>query len=263
MERNISFSVPWVLFRLQKSLFGVSVSSVREMLAVPKIVPVPKTPSHIRGVADLRDNVTTIMDLRVRLGMIPLKKEIDDLVDLMKQREQDHRKWLKELESSVRQQREFKLATDPHKCAFGKWYDTFTTDNLTLGHALKKFDQPHKRIHAIAEKVRGLADKGDFNGAYTIIESVRQNELSEMIKLFAETCLILNTSYREIIIVLELIDKCMGISVDSVEAVEVLSETCTEDISGIACARNDNCIAGICKRAKSKEVIQLIDIEKL
>ena len=83
------------------------------------------------------------MDLRVRLGMIPLKKEIDDLVDLMKQREQDHRKWLEELESSVRQQREFKLATDPHKCAFGKWYDTFTTDNLTLGHALKKFDQPH------------------------------------------------------------------------------------------------------------------------
>ena len=261
MERNISFSVPWVLFRLQKSLFGVSVSSVRDV-GSSKDCACTKTPSHIRGVADLRDNVTTIMDLRVRLGMIPLKKEIDDLVDLMKQREQDHRKWLEELSHQCGSSG-IQAGHRPHKCAFGKWYDTFTTDNLTLGHALKKFDQPHKRIHAIAEKVRGLADKGDFNGAYTIIESVRQNELSEMIKLFAETCSILNTSYREIIIVLELIDKCMGISVDSVEAVEVLSETCTEDISGIACARNDNCIAGICKRAKSKEVIQLIDIEKL
>lgn len=173
---TFSTEMPWVIFHLLDEQFAVSANHVREMVAMPKVVPVPQTPDYIRGVINLRDQVIPVMDLRLRMGMTSLVDETEDLIKLLDQREQDHKNWIAELESSVREQRGFKLATDPHKCAFGKWYDNFKTENRILAGCLRKFDAPHQKIHAIAVNVKdneciaGVGKRGQDNELVQLLD---------------------------------------------------------------------------------------------
>jgi hypothetical protein len=96
---------------------------VRELVMVSEVASIPNMPDFVRGAINLRGRVMPLVDLRKRLGMVSATEETSELIRLMMQREQDHKNWLAELEACVRESREFKLTTDPHTCAFGKWYD--------------------------------------------------------------------------------------------------------------------------------------------
>jgi purine-binding chemotaxis protein CheW len=128
MNQEIRDDIPWVIFRLGQQPFGLSAFDTREMLALPEVTPIPRAPEYIRGVINLRGEVITLVDLRLRLGLPSSKVEKEELIRLLEQREQDHKNWLGELESSVREKRSFHLTTDPHACAFGRWYDNFKTE---------------------------------------------------------------------------------------------------------------------------------------
>ncbi len=263
MTDSISTDMPWVILLLQDQPFAVSANYVREMVAMPKIVSVPQMPSHIRGVINLRGQVVPVIDLRERLGMTSLLGETEDLINLLNQREQDHKNWLVELESSVKESREFKLATDPHKCAFGKWYDNFTTDNRLLANCLQRFDAPHKRIHAIGIEVKKLEEKGDFDSAHATIEHTRQGDLAEMIKLFSEARNLLKESHREIAMVLEWNEKTMAAAVDSIETVEKLSKSNIEEMPETIFSSDNECVVGIGKRDKDDKLVQILDVSRL
>ena len=230
---------------------------------MPKVVSVPQAPNYVKGVINLRGQVIPVVDLRLKMGMTSLADESKDLVQLLNQREQDHKNWIAELESSVRERREFKLATDPHKCAFGKWYDNFKTDNRILASCLAKFDAPHQKIHGIAVKVKKQEEKEDFDSAFEIIKQTKNGELAEMIKLFSEARSLLNESNREIALVLEWKDRTMAVGVDSVETVEKLSESNIEEVPAAVSTLDNDCIAGIGKRGKDNELVQLLDVGNL
>ena len=56
-------------FRLGDGLFGVDVLLVREINQQMDITPAPLASSWVRGLINLRGQVVTVFDLRVRLGM--------------------------------------------------------------------------------------------------------------------------------------------------------------------------------------------------
>ena len=116
------------------------------------------------------------MDLRIRMGMTSLSEEVGNLIKLLEQREQDHKDWILELELSVKEQRKFKLATNHHECAFGKWYDSFITDNRVLHNCLKKFETPHQEIHSIANLVKKMGENNDFKSAFDIINKTKEGK---------------------------------------------------------------------------------------
>ena len=145
MTNSFSTDMPWVILRLQDQPFAVSSINVREMVVMPQITSLPQVPPYIRGVINLRGKVLPVFDLRLGLGMSSLMDEVKDLINHLNQREEDHKNWLAELESSAKERREFNLATDPHKCAFGKWYDNFITDNRILANCLKNSMNPIKK----------------------------------------------------------------------------------------------------------------------
>lgn len=59
-----------VVFRLDKEEFGVSIESVQEIVRVPEtLTHVPKAPSFVEGVINLRGAVLPVIDLRRRLGL--------------------------------------------------------------------------------------------------------------------------------------------------------------------------------------------------
>jgi purine-binding chemotaxis protein CheW len=56
-------------FGVGKYLFGVDVALVQEVVRLQQMTPVPLAPPEIAGLINLRGEVLTAIDLRVRLGL--------------------------------------------------------------------------------------------------------------------------------------------------------------------------------------------------
>jgi len=65
-----------VTFRLNEEIYGINVMLVQEVLRVTDIAPVPGAPNYVIGIINLRGNVVTVIDTRMRFGLPP--KEMDD-----------------------------------------------------------------------------------------------------------------------------------------------------------------------------------------
>ena len=61
--------VQWVTFRLAEENYGINVMQVQEVLRVSEIAPVPGAPHYVLGIINLRGNVVTVIDTRIRLGL--------------------------------------------------------------------------------------------------------------------------------------------------------------------------------------------------
>jgi purine-binding chemotaxis protein CheW len=58
-------------FHVGTYLFGVDVSLVQEVVRLQQMTPVPLAPPEIAGLINLRGEVLTAIDMRVRLGLSP------------------------------------------------------------------------------------------------------------------------------------------------------------------------------------------------
>jgi purine-binding chemotaxis protein CheW len=59
----------YATFRLQQFLFGVDVTRVQEVIRALPTTPVPLAPAVVRGLVNLRGQIVTALDLRVRLAL--------------------------------------------------------------------------------------------------------------------------------------------------------------------------------------------------
>jgi chemotaxis signal transduction protein len=263
MQVNETSCNLWTVVKLEDRLFAIPVDYVQTMVTLPEISLVPEMPDYIRGVINLRGSVMPVVDLRIRLGISSVKQEVSDLITMLNHREQDHVRWIDELEKSVVEKKEFKLATDPHKCAFGVWYDSYVASNLILLSHLKKFDVPHKRIHAVAERVLSLEKSGRLTDAKKVINDTRNNELAEMVKLFETLRAMLTESVKEIAIVLTAQNHTYAVTVDSVETVTELCIDETNRIENLCLEMQAHFLDAIGKMGKSDQLVFTLDPEKL
>jgi purine-binding chemotaxis protein CheW len=65
-----------VTFRLEDEIYGINVMLVQEVLRITEIAPVPGAPGYVIGIINLRGNVVTVIDTRMRFGLGV--KEMDD-----------------------------------------------------------------------------------------------------------------------------------------------------------------------------------------
>jgi chemotaxis signal transduction protein len=263
MNAESSPNLPFVLFQVKEGLYAVSSKNVREIVMLPKVVGVPNLPPEIRGVINLRGKVMQLIDLRVKLGLPSAKTELDGLIQMLHEREQDHQRWLTELEGCVRENRPFQLARDPHVCKFGLWYDRYQTDNSLLKMTLKKMNEPHVIIHATADEALRMAGMGDQAGALELLASRRSHELAEVSKLFEEARRILRENHRELAVVLDRGDRRFAISIDVMEAVERIPEENIEPMPASMAEQNTRSQWRVGRRIKTNQTILLLDEDSL
>ena len=55
-------------FHVGRETYGVSITSLHEIVRVPEITAVPDAPDYIEGVMNLRGKIVSVIDLRKRLG---------------------------------------------------------------------------------------------------------------------------------------------------------------------------------------------------
>ena len=68
--------IQWVTFQLAGETYGINVMQVQEVLRFTDIAPVPGGSYHVLGIINLRGNVVTVIDTRLRFGLP--KGEITD-----------------------------------------------------------------------------------------------------------------------------------------------------------------------------------------
>ncbi|MBN2714201.1 MAG: chemotaxis protein CheW [Deltaproteobacteria bacterium] len=206
----------WVLFTLQKQQYGMPIRDLLQMVVLDRVATQATAPDTVRGLINLRDRIVPVVDTRKCLGMTTKLSQLNAFVEMMQTRKQDHINWLDELIASVEEEREFKLTRDPHQCAFGKWYDSYKTDNAVFGMHLAKFDAPHRRIHQLADDVEGLICNGEMKCAHKLIEKTRDNELKTMIGLFDGVEEVLKSAEKEIVLIMNRDERLLGFIVDDV-----------------------------------------------
>ena len=74
-EKTAGKLIQLISFRLGDEEFGVDISSVREITTVGEISQIPRAPSFIQGVMNLRGQIIAVIDLARRFG-IPSTEEL-------------------------------------------------------------------------------------------------------------------------------------------------------------------------------------------
>ncbi|MFW8602552.1 chemotaxis protein CheW [Desulfobacterota bacterium M19] len=258
------YKYPWVIFTLKNERYGVATPYVRSMVAMSEVTKIPDSPQYIRGAIKIRDKVTPLVDLRNRLGMDSFLDKIENQITMLREREKDHRNWLSELESSVKENRPFKLATDHHKCKFGQWYNSYVPKSYEESEFLKKFEMPHKRIHEVAIRVAEFIEKNEQTKALELISITHDNELAEMINLFSKFIKITREqAKREITIVLENDKTRSAIAVDSIISVEKLAKNSIEPMPVFGNEIDSTLSTAIAKSSKDNSLILLLDAKSV
>ncbi|MFA4860071.1 chemotaxis protein CheW [Methanoregula sp.] len=71
-------SIQVVVFTLGDELFAIDLFDVKEVVEFTTITKLPNVPPYIRGIIDLRGEITSIIDLKYRLNIAAESQELPD-----------------------------------------------------------------------------------------------------------------------------------------------------------------------------------------
>jgi purine-binding chemotaxis protein CheW len=71
--RTRSESLQLATFYVADMCLALDIGLIQEIIRDVKVTPVPHAPPQVRGVINLRGEVTTVIDLRTTLGLTPLE----------------------------------------------------------------------------------------------------------------------------------------------------------------------------------------------
>lgn len=83
METTTLQSQSHLTFRLNEEIFAAGVDKVLEILEIPKITTVPRTPDYMRGVINLRGNVLPVIDTRKKFGLPSIADSVNTCIIVM------------------------------------------------------------------------------------------------------------------------------------------------------------------------------------
>lgn len=238
-----------LILQVETKTVALDCSRVQELVVSAETTAVPHVPDWILGVFNWRGKILPRVDLRLRLGLKSWRQECDDLAAMMTARAADHLEWMEELIRSVEERRPFTKTTDPHACAFGRWYDHFHTKNLIVSRLLRKMDAPHKAIHALAVKVEQAKAEGRFEAAARLIEESRETTLQRLLELMEKFESAVWDSYRPVTAVLEDGGTMLGLVTDGVAAVERIDWDKTEALDEKGIEIHSDLIPRLVRRA--------------
>ncbi|NCD12531.1 MAG: purine-binding chemotaxis protein CheW [Epsilonproteobacteria bacterium] len=74
----------FLTFYLEDEVYGVHISDVKEIIAMMKTTPVPKTPKFIQGVMNLRGNIIPVVDMRLKFDMPSIPPQMYTAIVIIK-----------------------------------------------------------------------------------------------------------------------------------------------------------------------------------
>ena len=263
-SRHLSQDMDYLIFALSNQFYALPYHNLVQIVDSPATTKMPNMDGHVRGAINFSGEMIVLYDLRKSLGIPALSEEVSHTVHSLTERKQDHIKWINTLKDEVYHDRDISVQTDPHKCAFGRWYDEYQPESPALADYMSRFDAPHKHIHRLAIKAQELIKTGQKQQARDMIHDAEQGELNALIALFNNAEQNIRTFTYEYAIVMENSRSKFAISVDAVKSFEqfgdirrdippMLRRTCGDFLHGFG-RKNIN--------GKAEDVM-ILDVEKI
>lgn len=212
----------YLTFHLTHAKYALPVAGIQYITTLDSIEPheVPKGDTTQVRVFTFQGNQISLYNFSRLIGSASQREECEKLIGLLKQRRQDHIDWMEALEHSLRTGDEFSKATDPHRCAFGQWYDAYRATDEELRKIMAQFDTPHKRIHALAETLlTQAADHATRELALKRLEEERHSTLKHLLNLFALATSRLEDLLRPVVVILRSGQHTYAIELDSIDQI--------------------------------------------
>lgn len=218
---------PYIVFKINEGLYCVNSKNISTILQLPDYQTLPEAPPFMTGIFKYRNTIVEMLDIRTLFHIPTLKQAYLAFVRMLDDRKQDHINWVLELERSLKAGEKFTLATDPHKCAFGKWYDAYPFGDDATSFHMRKIEEPHRRLHEAADTAakcsRDCAFCTKTECVQNVLERVKKESMQQILRLLDETKEVFHaTFYHEMVLLLE--NSGLGIVVDEVLSVENLTE---------------------------------------
>lgn len=218
---------PSILFRLDGGLYCADSRHISSLIELPPHTTMPDAPPYITGIFPFRGGSVTMFDLRAALKLPTLANKFAGFSQMLDARKTDHANWIAALRHSVESGEPFTLATDPHQCALGRWYDSFSSDSPEVTAQLSKMEQPHALLHEAALRIRALEKHGD-----PAAKAEQQAILDEVSSIYAPQVFqaldaakdaMHSREFHEMVLVLSG-DTSLGLVVDEVVSVETVED---------------------------------------
>lgn len=265
MKENLKESNQFIIFRIKNEQYCINSKFVSAMMPVPLCDPGDVNPHGSNRYFTHRNQVMEMISLRSILGIPTTDQEFEEFAQMIDTRKDDHIRWVKELEHSANTGEPFTLATDPHQCAFGKWYDNFKIDNYAVTFHLGKINTPHKELHHAALEVMECSQRCDTCARDECLKSifgrVKEHSMPVILKLLDETKDIFRSVvYRNIILVINNASP-IGLVVDEILSVESLIRA---DVKGsFHSIDTSSLIRDVKQKDAASELILEINVSKL
>jgi len=172
----------YLLLVVKDKYFAIDVEHIIEILRPKDITEIPEVSSYILGVMNIRGHIGTVVSLR---KMMHYKEMSEELQEFIAGITAGHTAWVKELEESVNQEKDFTKTLDPHACPLGHWLDEILTclkcDDTFMEKIKREINPHHKHLH---EKGRVVIDTAlkDKEKAVGIIRTDIHNHYEVVIK---------------------------------------------------------------------------------
>jgi len=255
-------NLPWLIFTLNGNAYAVNSRYVNGInMRAEDVTPLPDAPDIYRGLVKIREEVCPLLDMRKLFHFLTLDEETANFRDMMEQRKKDHVKWIDTLERCIETGEKFTLTTDPHKCAFGMWYDKFTTENHSAGFHLKKIEEPHRLLHESAPIILKAVEQGDTKTAERLLKKARSEYVPKIISVIDESENAYRSTFRENVIFLSDGEQMLGLLVDEVLAVDKVEPV--EGSSNMNLLLRSKFFESIARNEKIDLEILIIDEEEL
>lgn len=217
-------NIDYLVFTAKDHTLGLPYFDVIQIVDSPVCTSLPNMPAYFRGAIDLMGEALPLIDVRIKLSIQSRQEEVAEIVNTFVMRKQDHLSWIDNLKRAVELGEQISVERDPHKCAFGKWYDTYNANSLTISQYMAQFDMPHKGLHRLADQAEELIEKGQKEQAKLLIHAAENKELIKLIQLFDGFEEKMRESYHEYAIVVSYNDQKYAIAADSIKYFEKMDE---------------------------------------
>jgi chemotaxis signal transduction protein len=254
-------AIDYFVFTAKDYLLALPYHEIIQIIDVPPCTAVPNMPKYLRGVINVRGESVPLIDTRTKLSLPSRREEVNEFVSTFMKRKQDHLNWVDTLKKEVDNNEEITVEEDPHKCAFGRWYDTYKANSLTLATYIRRFDRPHKVIHGLAVQAEKLIRTGQKEQAKEMIHSAENNELVELVKLFDGFEEQMRQSYQEYAVIVDHQGQKFSLTVDSIKYFEKMDEIVND--AHLFTSVDDKVIHGIGRKkiGDASEDIIIVNLE--
>lgn len=82
-DLDIQTGEQFLAFTLRDEEYAMDITKVREVLDVTTLTKIPRMPSYLSGVINLRGNVVPVIDLGLRLGLPPITFTVNSCIMIM------------------------------------------------------------------------------------------------------------------------------------------------------------------------------------